>query len=218
MSLDLFKLSAWNRALPISLKAQKQCTELNQPHTGNIPEKEQTLERSLHPSIILEITELPPIEETPGLHLEIEADLSLHQNYQLPWASKLRCMPLEHTKFLWDIVSYISKLQGFFDFALGGNIPNHIVQKAIEDNDPSDGNVSLDNCVIQALTFWWTNSNLPAIWKSDKIKQGFIRMGMPGIYDCIIKRHPTLDPSIIVPHDQQPGPSGHCSQNPECRI
>ena len=30
------------------------------------------------------------------------------------WASKLRCMPLEHTKFLWDIVSYISNLQGFF--------------------------------------------------------------------------------------------------------
>ena len=43
------------------------------------------------------------------------------------WASKLRCMPLEHTKFLWDIVSYITKLQGFFDFALGCNIPNHIV-------------------------------------------------------------------------------------------
>ena len=130
------------------------------------------------------------------------------------WASKLRCMPLEHTKFLWDIVSYISKLQGFFDFALGCNIPNHIVRKAIEDNDPSDGNVSLDNCMIQALTFWWTNSNLPAIWKSDKIKQGFIRMSMPSIYDHIIKRHPTLDPSIIVPHDQQPGPSGHQPPKP----
>ena len=43
------------------------------------------------------------------------------------WASKLRCMPVEHKKFLWDIVSYITKLQGFFDFALGCNIPNHIV-------------------------------------------------------------------------------------------
>ena len=64
-------------------KAQKQCTELNQPHTGDTPEKEQTLERNLHPSIILEIIEFPPIEETPGLHLEIEADLSLHQNNQL---------------------------------------------------------------------------------------------------------------------------------------
>ena len=132
------------------------------------------------------------------------------------WASKLRYMPVEHTKFLWDIVSYITKLQGFFDFALGCNIPNHIVRKAIEDNDPSDGDISLDNCVIQALTFWWTNSNLPAIWKSDKIKikQGFIRMSMPGIYDCIIKRHPTLDPSIIVPHDPQPGPSGHLPPKP----
>ena len=130
------------------------------------------------------------------------------------WANKLRCMPAGHTKFLWDIVSYITKLQGFFDFALGCNIPNHIVRKAIEDNDPSDGDISLDNCVIQALTFWWTNSNLPAIWKSDKIKQGFTRMSMPGIYDYIIKRHPSLDPSIIVPHDPQPGPSGHQPPKP----
>ena len=124
-------------------------------------------------------------------------------------------MPLEHTKFLWDIVSYISKLQGFFDFALGCNIPNHIVQRALEDNDPNDGNVSLDNCVIQALTFWWTSCNLPAIWKSDKIKQGFIKMSMPGVYDCIIKRHPTLDPSIIEPADQQPGTSGQMSPRPK---
>ena len=124
-------------------------------------------------------------------------------------------MPLEHTKFLWDIVSYISKLQGLFDFALGCNIPNHIVQNAIEDNDPSDGNVSLDNCVIQALTFWWTSSNLPAIWKSDKIKQGFIKMSMPGVYDCIIKTHPTLDPSMIEPNDQQPGKSGQISPRPK---
>ena len=64
------------------------------------------------------------------------------------------------------------------------------------------------------MTFWWTNSNLPAIWKSDKIKQGFTRMSMPGIYDCIIKRHSTLDPSIIVPHDPQPGPSGHQPPKP----
>ena len=88
------------------------------------------------------------------------------------------------------------------------------MRKAIEDNDPSDGDVSLDNCVIQALTFWWTNSNLPAIWKSDKIKQGFTRMSMLGIYDCIIKRHTTLDPTTIVPHDQQPGPSGHQPPKP----
>ena len=39
-------------------------------------------------------------------------------------------------------------------------------------------------------------------------------MSMPGIYDCIIKRHPTLDPSIIVPNDQQPGPSGHQPPKP----
>ena len=125
-------------------------------------------------------------------------------------------MPVEHTKFLWDIVSYITKLQGFFDFARGCNIPNHIVQKAIEDNDPSDEDASLDNCVIQALTFWWTNSNLPALWKSDKIKQGFTRMSMPGVYDCIIRRHPALDPTPSEPvghTDPQPGTSGQCPQD-----
>ena len=52
------------------------------PHR-NIPEKEQTLERSLYPLIILEVTEFPPIGETQDLHLEIEVDLSLHQNNQL---------------------------------------------------------------------------------------------------------------------------------------
>ena len=130
------------------------------------------------------------------------------------WASKLRCMPFEHTKFLWDIVSYISSLQGFFDFALGCNIPNHIVRRAIEDNDPSDGNISLDNCVMQALSFWWTSSNLPAIGKSDKIKQGFTKMCMPGVYDSIIKRHPTLDPSRVDSTGQQPGTSGQMSPRP----
>ena len=123
-------------------------------------------------------------------------------------------MPFEHTKFLWDIVSYISNLQGFFDFALGCNIPNHIVRRAIEDNDPSDGNVSLDDCVIQALSFWWTSSNLPAIRKSDKIKQGFTKMSMPGVYDSIIKRHPSLDPSKVDPTEQQPGTSGQMSPRP----
>ena len=36
-------------------------------------------------------------------------------------------------------------------------------------------------------------------------------MSMPGVYDCIIKRHPSLDPSIIEPNDQQPGTSGQMS-------
>ena len=68
------------------------------------------------------------------------------------WIRRMRFMPMEHTKFMWDIVSYITNLQAFFDFAVGCDIPNHIVRKAIEDNDPSDGDISLDNCVVQALT------------------------------------------------------------------
>ena len=133
------------------------------------------------------------------------------------WIRKMRYMPMEHTKFVWDIVSYITNLQAFFDFAIGCNIPNHIVRKAIKDNDPRDGDISLDNCVVQALTIWWISSNRPAIWKSEKVKQGFVSLHMPGIYSCIIKRHPTLDPTSTnsSPHNgPQPGTSGQMSPRP----
>ena len=32
-------------------------------------------------------------------------------------------MPVEHSKFIWDIVSYITTLTAFFDFAIGCGIP-----------------------------------------------------------------------------------------------
>ena len=70
------------------------------------------------------------------------------------WKGKMRAMPVEHSKFIWDIVSYISNLQAFFDFAIGCGIPSHIVRKAIEDNDPSDDDISLEECVVQTLTIW----------------------------------------------------------------
>ena len=117
-------------------------------------------------------------------------------------------MPIEHSKFIWDIVSYISNIQAFFDFAIGCGIPSHIVHKAIEDNDPSDYDVSLDDCVVQTLTVWWLISNKSAIWKSDRIRQGFRKLHMPGIHTCLIKRHPTMDPNPPTPMDQngpQPG-------------
>ena len=82
-------------------------------------------------------------------------------------------MPIEYSKFLWDIVSYITSLQAFFDFAIGCGIPNHMVRKAIEDNDPSDDDISLDNCVVQALTTWWTSNNTPT---ENKGPQG-VKMG-----------------------------------------
>ena len=133
------------------------------------------------------------------------------------WIRRMRSMPMEHTKFVWDIVSYITNLQAFFDFAIGCSIPNHIVRKAIEDNDPSDGDISLDNCVVQALTNWWTSTNIPALRKSEKVKQGFVCMNMPGIYTSIIRRHPTLDPTPSEPvqqSDPQPGTSGQMSPRP----
>ena len=126
-------------------------------------------------------------------------------------------MPMEHTKFVWDIVSYITNLQAFFDFAIGYGIPNQIVRKAIEDNDPSDNDMSLDNCVVQALTNWWTSTNIPALRRSEKVKQGFVHMNMPDIYTSIIRRHPTLNstPSEPVPQDDpQPGTSGQMSPRP----
>ena len=126
-------------------------------------------------------------------------------------------MPIEHSKFVWDIVSYITSLQAFFDFAIGCGIPNHMVRKAIEDNDPRDGDISLDNCVVQALTTWWTSNNIPALRRSERIRQGFVHMNMPGIYTSIIRRHPTLDPTSSEPVDHtdpQPGTSGQMSPRP----
>ena len=70
------------------------------------------------------------------------------------WQQQMRTLPVEHSKFIWDTVSYIISLQAFFDFAAGCDLPVHIVRRAIEDNDPSDGEVSLENCVAQALVIW----------------------------------------------------------------
>ena len=75
----------------------------------------------------------------------------------------MKTMPVEHSQFIWDIVSYISNLQAFFDFAIGCGIPSHIVHRAIEDNGPSDDDISLEDCAVQALTVWWLSSNRPAI-------------------------------------------------------
>ena len=54
------------------------------------------------------------------------------------WQQQMRALPLEHSKFIWHTVSYITSLQAFFDFAAGCDLPIHIVRRAIEDNDPSD--------------------------------------------------------------------------------
>ena len=129
----------------------------------------------------------------------------------------MRNMPVEHSKFMWDIVSYISNLQAFFDFAIGRGIPSHMVRKAIEDNDPSD-DISLEECVVHALTVWWLSTNRSAIWKSEKIRQDFVKLHMPGIYACLIKRHSTLDPTppeLTPQNGPQPGTSGQMSTRPE---
>ena len=126
-------------------------------------------------------------------------------------------MPVEHSKLIWDIVSYISNLQDFFDFAIGCGIPSHIVGRAIKNNDPSDDDISLRDCIVQALTVWWLSSNRPAIWKSERIRQGFAKLHVPGIHSCLIKRHPTMDPKPPVPtiqNDLQPDTSGQMSTRP----
>ena len=44
------------------------------------------------------------------------------------WQQQMRTLPVEHSKFMWDTVSYITSLQAFFDFAAGCDIPVHIVR------------------------------------------------------------------------------------------
>ena len=139
--------------------------------------------------------------------------------YPVPiWKRQMSVMPVEHSKFIWDTVSYISNLQAFFNFATGCGIPSHIVQRAIEDNDPSDDDISLEECVVQALTIWWLSSKRSAICKSETIRQGFVKLHMPGIYTYLMKRHPTLDPKppVVTPEkDPQPGTSGQMSTRPD---
>ena len=133
------------------------------------------------------------------------------------WKRQMRTMPVKHSKFIWDILFYISNLHAFFDFALGCGIPSHIVCRAIEDNDPSDDDISLDDCVAQALTVWWLSSNKPAIWQSDRIRQGFVKLHVPRIHSCVIKRHPTMDPNPPILKNQtssQPGTSEQMSKRP----
>ena len=135
----------------------------------------------------------------------------------LIWKRQMRTMLVEHSKFIWNIVSYISNLQAFFDFAIGCGIPSHIVQRAIKDNDPSDDDISFEDCVVQALTVWWLSSNRPAIWKSERIRQGFVKLHMPGIHSCLIKRHLTMYPKPPVPTNQnglQPSTNGQMSTRP----
>ena len=47
------------------------------------------------------------------------------------WKRQMRTMPVEHSKFIWDIVSYISNLQAFIDFTMGCGIPSCTVQRAM---------------------------------------------------------------------------------------
>ena len=56
-----------------------------------------------------------------------------------------------------------------FYFAIGCGIPSDMMRKTIEDNDPLDNDISLEECVVQALTDWWVSSNRPAMYNSEKI-------------------------------------------------
>ena len=187
------------------------------PHRKHSEAREKSREKSLSP-YSHRVQKVPPSRrDSRSSSRDRSRSKSPSVSTAPIWIRRMRCMPMEHSKFVWDIVSYITSLQAFFDFAIGCGIPNHMVRKAIEDNDPRDGDISLDNCVVQVLTTWWTSNNLPALKRSEKIRQGFIHMNMPGIYTSIIKRHPTLDPTAFetVDHtDPQPGTSGQMSPRP----
>ena len=188
-------------------------------HRRHFGTREKSREKSPSPySHRVQRVEVPPSRRDSRSSSRDRSRSKSPSVYTAPvWIRRMRCMPIEHSKFVWDIVSYITSFQAFFDFAMGCGIPNYMVRKAIEDNDPRDGDISLDNCVVQALTTWWTSNNIPALRRSERIKQGFVHMNMPGIYTSIIERHPTLDPTLSEPVDHtdpQPGTSGQMSPRP----
>ena len=187
------------------------------PHRKHFEAREKPREKSPSP-YGQRVQRVPPSRRDSGSSSRDRSRSKSPSVYTvLIWVRRMSRMPIEHSKFVWDIVSYITSLQAFFDFAIGCGIPNHMVRKAIEDNDPRDDDISLDNCVVQALTTWWTSNNIPALRRSERIKQGFVHMNMPGIYNSIIRRHPTLDPTSSEPVDHtdpQPGTSGQMSPRP----
>ena len=91
-------------------------------------------------------------------------------------------------------MSFINGKESLYDFTFGSGIPCHIVHKAIRDNDPLDTELAINDSVAQTSTVWWLSSNKPPLWKSNKIRQGFDLLGMPGVYCCILTRNPTMDP------------------------
>ena len=111
------------------------------------------------------------------------------------WKWQLKTLPANHSKFIKDIVSFINGKESLCDFAFGSGIPSHTVRKAIRDNDPLDTELAINDSVAQSLTVWWLSSNKPPLWKSNKIRQGFDLLGMPGVYCCILARNPTMDPN-----------------------
>ena len=187
------------------------------PHRKHFEAREKSREKSPSP-YSHRVQGVPPSRRDSGSSSRNRSRSKSPSVYTEPvWVRRMSCMPIEDSKFVWNIVSYITSLQAFFDFAIGCGIPNHMVRKAIEDNDPRDGDISLDNCVVQALTTWWTSNNISALRRSERIKQGFVHMNMPGIYTSIIRRHPTLDPTPSEPVDHtdpQPGTSRQMSPRP----
>ena len=93
--------------------------------------KERSRERSSYPWVS-RIQKVPPKRRDSGSASHVgDRSRSLsppRRRYPDPiWKRQMRTMPVEHSKFIWDMVSYISNLQAFFDFALGCGIPSCIV-------------------------------------------------------------------------------------------
>ena len=132
------------------------------------------------------------------------------------WVHNLRALPEEHSKFIWDIVSFIKDVDHLYDFAMGVGIHSSVVRHAIADNEPIRTNMTLEDCIAQTLTDWWVASDETALWKSDRIRQGFEVLKMKGLYSCIIARHPALDPFRAVRNldGSLPSSSGQMSNRP----
>ena len=52
------------------------------------------------------------------------------------WVRSLRNLPIEHSKFIWDIVSFIKDEDHLSEFATGVGISAKIVKRAVANNEP----------------------------------------------------------------------------------
>ena len=109
--------------------SRNRARSLSQPRSISGRDRQRSRERSTSP-VDKRAQRVPPRRDPRSASSDRGRSRSPSTPRAYPdpiWYRRMRAMPVEHSKFTWDIVSYISNLQAFFNFAIGCGIPSCIV-------------------------------------------------------------------------------------------